>query len=486
MTEALPLDLTRLESVEPSEIPLWNWFCACIPGREDWTLWAAETVAQLLRQPGETSIRLIRTNLTNPSLPAERIAIEDMVTSIGRDPSNVIVLPEATITRQHAVLRRSGAEGLTLLLEDLGSSIGTLSGGNRLTPGTPVELTSGSEFVIFPHRFQLEMERSWSAGGDVEIYAPRGLTCTESDYFDNCPAHWGCFPVLAAPTGKQAHLAIENGFLNALVQGMLAPLDAPELGLDAGYEAWLELLLLAWLERANRDLAWPLRFALGRRRKTGPDTPVSHPRRRGVALSATIRLGPLHGAVALWLPFELLSAMQGCVEGKRRPAGKGTQTLAGITSWKFPVSRGHVVLTAAEQTSIDPGDVVLFDAADALLFPGDDSRHIPVNRIDGSRIEVKAPASRRDITIMTTTTAPQNGPVPFEDLPIRVEILVAEREMTIAEAELLAPGSIIDLGVEPKDPVRLAVNGRVVGSGELVEIEGRLGVRILEWGRKRA
>jgi len=485
MTEALPLDLSRLDSVEPSEIPLWNWFCACFPGCEDWTQWAADSVAQLLRQPGEATIRVVRTNLTNPSQPAERIAIEDAVTSIGRDPSNVIVLPEATITRQHASLRRAGPEGQTLLLEDLGSSIGTLSGGNRLTPGTPVELTNGSEFVIFPHRFQLEMERRWSAGGDVEIYAARALPCAEPDYFDNCPVHWGCFSVLVAPTGKRAYIAVENAFLNALVQSMLAPLDVPELGLDAGYEAWLELLLLGWLERANRDLTWPLRFGLGRRRLTGSNTPAGDSRQRGIALSATIRVGPLRGAAALWLPFELLAAMQNCAEEKRRSGGKGAQTLAGIATWKFPLSRGHVVLTSAEQGSIDPGDVVLFDPADALLFPGDDSHHIAVNRIDGSRLEVKAPATKRDIRTMHTTTVQPDAPVPFEDLPIRVEILVGEREMTIAEAELLAPGSIIDLGVEPKDPVRLAVNGRIVGNGELVEIEGRLGVRILEWGRKR-
>jgi flagellar motor switch/type III secretory pathway protein FliN len=31
------------------------------------------------------------------------------------------------------------------------------------------------------------------------------------------------------------------------------------------------------------------------------------------------------------------------------------------------------------------------------------------------------------------------------------------------------------------DPVRLMVNGKILGEGELVEIEGSLGVKVLRW-----
>ena len=69
-------------------------------------------------------------------------------------------------------------------------------------------------------------------------------------------------------------------------------------------------------------------------------------------------------------------------------------------------------------------------------------------------------------------------------MPVRVQILVDEHELTLAQAERLAPGAVLDLDRDPRDPVRLAVNGRVVGTGELVEIEGRLGVKILEWSKR--
>ena len=77
-----------------------------------------------------------------------------------------------------------------------------------------------------------------------------------------------------------------------------------------------------------------------------------------------------------------------------------------------------------------------------------------------------------------------NEPVTFQNLPVRVQVVVDEHELTLAQAETLAPGAVLDLNRDPRDPVRLAVNGRVVGTGELVEVEGRLGVKILAWSKR--
>ena len=53
-------------------------------------------------------------------------------------------------------------------------------------------------------------------------------------------------------------------------------------------------------------------------------------------------------------------------------------------------------------------------------------------------------------------------------------------ELTLAELKALVPGQVIDLAREPGSAVRVTVNGRRIGAGEIVEIEGRLGVRITE------
>ena len=75
-----------------------------------------------------------------------------------------------------------------------------------------------------------------------------------------------------------------------------------------------------------------------------------------------------------------------------------------------------------------------------------------------------------------------DSPTLLDELPLRLHLLIDEKELTWAEVSRLVPGSILDLDRDPRDPVKLAVNGRVLGTGELVEIEGRLGVKLLTWG----
>ena len=66
-------------------------------------------------------------------------------------------------------------------------------------------------------------------------------------------------------------------------------------------------------------------------------------------------------------------------------------------------------------------------------------------------------------------------------LPVRLQIVLSQLELSLAELSDLKPGTIVDLNHEKSECVQLAVNGKIAGSGELVEIEGRLGVRISNW-----
>jgi type III secretion protein Q len=64
---------------------------------------------------------------------------------------------------------------------------------------------------------------------------------------------------------------------------------------------------------------------------------------------------------------------------------------------------------------------------------------------------------------------------------VRIHAIVGEKEMTLSEAQGLVPGTILELDRTGPDPVRIALNGKIAGQGELVEVDGRLGVRILAW-----
>jgi type III secretion system YscQ/HrcQ family protein len=66
----------------------------------------------------------------------------------------------------------------------------------------------------------------------------------------------------------------------------------------------------------------------------------------------------------------------------------------------------------------------------------------------------------------------------IDDLMLTVRVELATRRLRLGELARLRANQVLDLGCVPTDPVDLVVDGRRVARGELVDIEGRLGVRI--------
>ena len=61
-------------------------------------------------------------------------------------------------------------------------------------------------------------------------------------------------------------------------------------------------------------------------------------------------------------------------------------------------------------------------------------------------------------------------------VPLRVTFDVGELRLTLADLESLQVGQALDLGRPLSEAVQLRINGARVGLGELVDIDGRLGV----------
>ena len=86
---------------------------------------------------------------------------------------------------------------------------------------------------------------------------------------------------------------------------------------------------------------------------------------------------------------------------------------------------------------------------------------------------------RRAAATAFATAAPANLDLILDiDLPLTVRF--GETEMSLHSLMRLAPGSIIDLGRSPDDPVDILVNGRLVARGEVVVVSGNYGVRIVD------
>ena len=65
------------------------------------------------------------------------------------------------------------------------------------------------------------------------------------------------------------------------------------------------------------------------------------------------------------------------------------------------------------------------------------------------------------------------------DIPVQLTLEMARIQLTADQIIQLRAGHLLELQRKPSDPINLTVEGKVIATGELVEIDGSLGVRII-------
>jgi flagellar motor switch protein FliN len=66
------------------------------------------------------------------------------------------------------------------------------------------------------------------------------------------------------------------------------------------------------------------------------------------------------------------------------------------------------------------------------------------------------------------------------DVPVSVMAVIGKKTISVGELIRYKIGQTIDLQRPPNETVDLVANGRLMAKGELVDIDGRLGVRIIK------
>jgi flagellar motor switch protein FliN/FliY len=88
-------------------------------------------------------------------------------------------------------------------------------------------------------------------------------------------------------------------------------------------------------------------------------------------------------------------------------------------------------------------------------------------------------AARSDDSVQSGLGGPENLDLVLDiDLPMSVRF--GRTEMALGTLTRLGPGSVIDLGRSPDEPVEMIVSGRVVARGDVVVVGGNFGVRITD------
>lgn len=135
---------------------------------------------------------------------------------------------------------------------------------------------------------------------------------------------------------------------------------------------------------------------------------------------------------------------------------------------------GPVCLLPAQLHSLATGDLLLLparhDAASPLLGVVEDR---PWARFRHHDSQLELLAMHNDAPLETT-----HDLASLDQLPVQVSFEVGRQTLDLHTLAALQPGSLIDLATPLEGEVRILVNQRCLGVGELVSIQDRLGVRV--------
>lgn len=215
-----------------------------------------------------------------------------------------------------------------------------------------------------------------------------------------------------------------------------------------------------------------------------------------VLIDANVKLGMLRTSVRVAIEIGELD---------RAPEMSARETLhrLGETPLSLAAVIGAGTARARELADLREGDVVVVDRRIEGLFAG--ARGVRISRLepdaDGrarvrmevERLELAAPSPPNDYgSAMTDDTgatmqlAALDGRLEdglaadLAELPLEVRVELGTATLPAREWAAISSGDTIVLDRRVGDPVSLRIGGKVLARGELVEVDGALGVRITE------
>jgi flagellar motor switch protein FliN len=66
------------------------------------------------------------------------------------------------------------------------------------------------------------------------------------------------------------------------------------------------------------------------------------------------------------------------------------------------------------------------------------------------------------------------------DVPVQVVAVMGKKTITVRDLVDMKKGQVVELNRFPNEAIDLVANGKLMAKGELVEIDGKLGVRIIK------
>lgn len=325
--------------------------------------------------------------------------------------------------------------------------------------------------------------------GAARIDLVRLATVNLEDLRHEFPGRWR-FAILAdSPADRIGFLALDPllcGRLQALLGGTAEAsrgMFAAEPG-ENGAVGWLMASALELLSEQHQERAFGGYRYCGLCESAGSVGRICIQQERLIGSWLRVRVGWDEG-FAVWLEPESSANRRALSE--HSVIDIDSNPLLSEIEVEFRCRLGRAELSAAEIAHLGHDDVIVFDPVDP---PGCRELSAGVCRItgkiEGNRFEIVGFEHTNGGEVMDSvdiTTCP--GASEFDasrlgGLPVEISIEAGRVGLSVSRLAKLRAGDVLTMPTAVLGPVDLRASGRLVARGELVDVEGKRGVRVCE------
>jgi type III secretion system YscQ/HrcQ family protein len=406
--------------------------------------------------------------------------------SIGRTNDNDIALKSPLVSKKHADIKFRGTD---FFLRDLKSNNGTFLNDVRISPGSDVMLKNDDVIKVEPFEIVVGLASEVTKHPlDIRLHS------AGSAQKPVCKGKIAVFCRIQPQEAMAALLIDEQVALWIVRKIITGHREAPETPWTEIEEGLLAYLTTKLLSRTNPLLKEVnLVFDRIEKEESAIETFFSGPLVEST-FSAKAERGMIYAS--LYFPDSLLPI----VATRAHDPGYNLPRLT-TTAFAFSIEIGESILSSDQIPQLEEGDIILLDRTSVTLdgtlpkgkvelrckrWPrglitgtlGCDTKgtsSITVEAIYQEGMKRMAEASKKQEPQKQDTSGEALGGI---EVPVTVEF--ARMNFSLEEIASFREGQIIEFEKGQPEVVDLAVEGKVIANGKLVDIEGKLGIRIVK------
>lgn len=501
----------NLPKIPRKRILLSRCMSECLPG----TRWE-ETLREILSGILKKYIRgkrqlMLNFQITGEELtePIEKsfVALEKESFVIGRHPSCEIQLNNRVVSSQHA--RIFMERGRFFIVDQ--SVNGTLLNSKPIKPKAPVPLNHGDCISIYPYQINFTLSQTVANEETSVDFAVESIAeTTFEELLKRLSTPTPLLVLEVDPHARHLLVEVEHDLLIGLTEmifgsdsGAANKLLRTLSNIETGVIEFLVLRVIRAIRETMADFSSKtlrLKQLLihGGQSLKHPEA-IADPLDPVLVLTARLVIAELLSYIRLYIPYKLLEdlLLPSSDSVRLELLGRWMNVVSAVKT-ELIVELGEIKLLAEELASLEPSDIILLSGIGVRYSDGELTGSVRARLGQNgagcfSSDIISEPSSVKImLNSFTVSTQPKGEKEAMEEkdlaesaqfvqsVPVTIVVELGRRNMTIADVSRLRLGQIIDLKRTPSEPVDLTIDGKVIGKGELVDIEGDLGVRILK------